>query len=114
MKKTAAKTHHYALLVEWSEEDQIWIGRCPELFFGGVHGRDRTKVYAELCEVVDEHVALARKDNAPLPDALAGKSFSGKFILRTSSEHHRLLALRALQNGDSLNSYLVKKLQAVS
>jgi predicted HicB family RNase H-like nuclease len=43
----------------------------------------------------------------------AGKNFSGKFILRTSPELHRALALRALQAGDSLNNFVVKKLQAV-
>lgn len=111
MKKKNTATPRYSLLVEWSDEDQIWIGRCPELFLGGVHGSDRAKVYAELCEAVDEHIAIAKADGTALPEALAGKSFSGKFILRTSAEHHRLLAIRALQEGDSLNSYVVKKLQ---
>jgi predicted RNase H-like HicB family nuclease len=104
---------HYALLVEWSEEDQTWIGRCPELFFGGVHGSDRAKVYAELCQAVDEHIALAEAGGAALPDALASKEFSGKFLLRTSPEHHRMLALLALREGVSLNSYAVKRLVPV-
>lgn len=113
MKKTkSAPTPRYTLLVEWSDEDQTWIGRCPELFLGGVHGSDRARVYEELCEAVDEHIKIAEQDGAPLPDAMAGKTFSGKFVLRTSPDHHRMLALRALQSGDSLNSYVVKKLQA--
>lgn len=111
MKKKNDNAPRYSLLVEWDAEDQFWIGRCPELFFGGVHGTDRLKVYAELCEAVDEHLARAAEDGRPLPDALSGKSFSGKFILRTTPEHHRLLALRALQERDSLNNYVVKKLQ---
>ena len=28
----------YVKLVAWSEEDQCYIGRCPGLMFGGVHG----------------------------------------------------------------------------
>ena len=98
------QTPNYSLLVEWSPEDQTWIGRCPELFIGGVHGPSRVRVYAELCEAVDEHLAIAAEDGTPLPEPLAGKEYSGKFVLRTSPEHHRLLALRALQAGASLNS----------
>ena len=89
----------------------MWIGTCPELFFGGIHGADQAKVYAELCQAVEEHIALIREDGAAMPKAFAGKEFSGKFILRTSPEHHRLLTLRAMQHGDSLNSYVVKKLK---
>jgi predicted HicB family RNase H-like nuclease len=112
MKKKNIKPHPYVMIVEWSDEDQLWIGCCPELFFGGVHGKDREKVYAELCRAVDEHIEIAKSDNAPLPPALAGKEFSGKFILQTTPEHHQLLALRALQTGDSLNNYVVKKLKS--
>ena len=111
MKQKASKPHPYTLLVEWSDEDKVWIGTCPELFFGGIHGADQAKVYAELCQAVEEHIALIREDGAAMPKAFAGKEFSGKFILRTSPEHHRLLTLRALQHGDSLNSYVVKKLK---
>lgn len=111
MKKKTAPDHPYTLIVEWSDPDQVWIGRCPELFFGGVHGHDRRQVYAELVTAVDEHIALAKADGTRLPEPLAGKEFSGKFILRTSPEHHRMLALRALQAGNSLNAYMVKKLQ---
>jgi predicted HicB family RNase H-like nuclease len=109
MKKN--KAPKYTLLVEWSEEDQTFIGRCPELFLGGVHGPDRAKVYAELCEAVDEHIAIAAQDGTPLPEALAGKKFSGKFILRTTPQLHRDLAIQALSAGDSLNNFVVKKLQ---
>jgi len=111
MKKKARPAPHYTLLVEWSAEDRVWIGRCPELFHGGVHGSDRAKVYAELCQAVDEHLAIAAADGTPLPAALAGKTFSGKFVLRITPEQHRLLALRALQAGDSLNNFVVKQLE---
>jgi predicted HicB family RNase H-like nuclease len=99
------------MIVEWSDEDEVWIGRCPELFLGGVHGDDRAEVYAELCQAVDENIAIAKEDGLPLPTALAGKKFSGKFILRTTPDMHRLLTLRAMQEGESLNNYVVKKLQ---
>ncbi len=101
----------YALLVEWSDEDRCFIGRCPELFLGGVHGPDRATVYAELCQTVEEWIAILQGDGKELPAPLAGKDYSGKFVLRVAPGLHRLLALRALAEGDSLNTYVVKKLQ---
>jgi hypothetical protein len=35
----------YLKLVAWSEEDQCYVGRCPDLMLGGVHGSDETAVY---------------------------------------------------------------------
>jgi predicted RNase H-like HicB family nuclease len=57
----------YSLRVDWSEEDQVWIGRCPELFGGGVHGSDRLAVYEELCQAVDEMIEDAARTGVPLP-----------------------------------------------
>jgi hypothetical protein len=48
----------YPKFVVWSEEDQVFVGRCPALFFGGVHGMDEGKVYEELCDVVGEWIEL--------------------------------------------------------
>jgi predicted RNase H-like HicB family nuclease len=57
----------YALVVEWDAIDQIYIGRCPELFGGGVHGTDREKVFAELCVAVDEVMEASARLGLPLP-----------------------------------------------
>jgi len=44
------------------------VGYCPDLFIGGVcHGKDENKVYAELCELVDEDIAQRRRAKQPLP-----------------------------------------------
>ena len=58
----------YEKIVVWSEEDQIFIGTCPELFYGGVHGDDAVKVFKELCEVVDEWIEIFKEDGKPLPE----------------------------------------------
>ena len=58
----------YEKIVVWSEEDQIFIGTCPELFYGGVHGDDAVEVFKELCEVVDEWIEIFREDGKPLPE----------------------------------------------
>ena len=39
----------YVKIVEWSEEDECFVGSCPGLFYGGCHGDDEQAVFAELC-----------------------------------------------------------------
>ena len=57
----------YVKIVEWSEEDQCYVGSAPGLMYGGCHGSDEKKVFDELCEVVEETIALYRKDGKELP-----------------------------------------------
>jgi predicted HicB family RNase H-like nuclease len=108
IKEQAAR---YVKFVGWSEEDQCFIGRCPELFTGGVHGNDEAKVYKELCEAAEEWIELLHKDGTPLPEtATNSKEYSGKFVLRMEPAMHRRLAAKALAAGESLNSFCAKAL----
>lgn len=66
----------YAKIVEWSDEDQCYVGSAPGLIFGGCHGSDETEVFAELCEIVEEAVALYRADGKPLQPPTAGRDFA--------------------------------------
>ena len=63
----------YAKVVEWSEEDQCYVGTSPGLILGGVHGPDERAVFDELCRVVEEAIALYREDGKPLPPPTAGR-----------------------------------------
>lgn len=58
----------YEKIVYWSDEDQLFIGMCPDLFYGGVHGDDPVKVFKELLEVVDEWVVIFEQDGKALPE----------------------------------------------
>ncbi len=62
-------TDAYEKIVYWSEEDEVFIGVCPEFFGGGVHGDDPEAVFKELLEVVDEWAEIFRQDGKPLPEA---------------------------------------------
>ena len=70
----------YAKIVEWSEEDQCYVGSSPGLILGGCHGPDEKAVFAELCEVVDEAIALYKKDGKPLPPATSGRDYANKML----------------------------------
>ena len=100
----------YLKIVEWSEEDQCYVGRSPGLFLGGVHGDDEAEVYRELCQAVEEWIAIHKADGDPLPPPTAGKNYSGKFVLRVGPELHEQLAIKAFTAGDSLNSFAKKRL----
>ncbi len=57
---------HYHKWVEWSEEDHVYVGRCPDLITG-IHGDDPIRLYSELCEVVEEVVNYLETTGRPLP-----------------------------------------------
>ncbi|MDB6039655.1 MAG: HicB family protein [Verrucomicrobiales bacterium] len=110
-KEVKERAARYIKFVEWSQEDNCFIGRCPELFAGAVHGGDEAKVYGDLCDTVDEWIQLLHKDGVLPPEpATDPKKFSGKFVLRIEPALHRRLAAKALASGESLNSFCVKKL----
>ncbi len=46
----------YLTFVRWSEEDQLNVGYCPDLFpAGGVcHGSTSVEAYGRLCEIVED------------------------------------------------------------
>ena len=66
----------YAKVVEWSEEDQCYVGTAPGLIYGGCHGDDEQEVFKELCEIVEEVVEMIKADGKPLPPSTTGRDFA--------------------------------------
>ena len=52
--KPSDKYHRW---VAWSEEDQVYIGRCPDLFAGGVHDSDPIHCAERLQDAIDDVAA---------------------------------------------------------
>ena len=61
----------YVKIVEWSEEDNCYVGSAPGLILGGCHGDDERAVFTELCQIVEEAIALYEQD---------GKTTTGRDI----------------------------------
>lgn len=101
----------YLKIVEWSEEDGCYIGTCPGMMLGGIHGRDEAAVYRELCQTVDEWIKIHEADGAPLPSPTADRDFSGKFVVRVGKDLHKELAIHAACEQQSLNAYCVRLLR---
>ena len=102
----------YLKIVEWSDEDKCYVGSVPGWIGKCCHGNDEMKVYKKVCEIVDEWIEIYNKDKRPLPPP-TNKNYSGKFVLRTGSDLHKALTVRALNEGESLNRFVVKALQKV-
>ena len=68
----------YVKIVEWSDEDQCYVGSSPGLIFGGCHGDNEREVFGELCRLVEEVIELFQKDGNPLPPATSGRDFANK------------------------------------
>ena len=68
----------YVKIVAWSNEDECYVGSCPGLLLGGCHGADEQGVFAELCAIVEETIALYHADGRPLPPPTAGPDLANK------------------------------------
>lgn len=66
----------YAKIVEWSEEDQCFVGSAPGLVYGGCHGSDEREVFDQLCQIVGEVIELYKKEGKPLPPPTAGRDLA--------------------------------------
>lgn len=66
----------YAKIVEWSEEDQCFVGSAPGLLYGGCHDPDEKQVFADLCEIVDEANELYQQEGKSLPPPTAGRDLA--------------------------------------
>ena len=56
----------YHKWVEWSNEDQTYVGKCPDIITG-IHGDDPVRLYAELCQVVEDVVRHFKAEGRSLP-----------------------------------------------
>ena len=56
----------YHKWVEWNNEDQVYLDRCPDLITG-IHGDEPIQLYAELCGVVEDDIRHFESEERPLP-----------------------------------------------
>jgi len=68
----------YVKIVEWSDEDECFVGQCPGIIGPCCHGTDETEVYRQLCQIVDEWIDRLRREGKPLPPPTAGRNVAGQ------------------------------------
>jgi predicted RNase H-like HicB family nuclease len=70
----------YAKIVEWSDEDQCYVGSAPGLIYGGCHSDDEQQVFEELCQIVEEAIELYKQDGRPLPPPTSGRDLANTLL----------------------------------
>lgn len=101
---------NYIKLVEWSIKDNTYVGTCPGTDIV-VNGDDEVKTYNATCKAVAKWIIEQTAKNKKLPETIIDKEYSGKFIIRIEPSLHKLIALKALCAGISINAYCINKLE---
>jgi predicted RNase H-like HicB family nuclease len=68
----------YVKIVEWSDEDQCYVGSAPGLIYGGCHGTDEKSVFEHLCSIVEEAIELYKADGKALPPSTSGRDYANR------------------------------------
>ncbi len=70
----------YLKIVEWSDEDNCFIGQCPGIIGPCCHGNDEIEVYKELCQIVEEWLEIAKRENKKLPPPTVGNGIAQQVL----------------------------------
>ena len=97
----------YTYRVEWSPHYHQYVGACVEL----PHLRREAPTAREAVEAIEqavtEHVECLRRCGDTPPTPLSERRYSGTIVVRTSAELHARLVLEAIEQGVSMNQWIV-------
>lgn len=100
----------YTYRITWSEDDQEFAGLCIEFPSLSWLARSPEAALKGIRRIVNEAVQDMESNGELPPTPISGKSYSGKFIVRIPPEVHRALAIKAAEEGISLNRLVSSKL----
>ena len=106
----ALKRDKYTYRVTWTEDDQEYVGLCAEFPSLSWLAATPEAALKGIREVVAEVVQDMQANGERIPEPIAHKQYSGKFMVRVPPEVHRSLAVQAAEAGVSLNRLASAKL----
>jgi len=104
------KNDRYTYRVTWSQDDRQYVGLCAEFPSLSWMASTPEGALRGIRRVVAEVVRDLEGNEEKVPEPLACKPFSGKFMVRVPPEVHRNLAIQAVESGVSLNRIASTKL----
>jgi predicted HicB family RNase H-like nuclease len=106
----ALKNDRYTYRVTWSGDDKEYVGLCAE--FPSLSWLSATPEAAlrGIRKLVAEAVSDMESNDEIVPEPIASRQYSGKFMVRVPPDVHRNLAIRAAESGISLNRVVSSKL----
>ncbi len=106
----AIKDDHYTYRVTWSEEDNDYVGLCAEFPSLSWLAKSPEGSLKGIRDVVAEVIKDMQETGEEIPQPLANKNYSGKFMVRIPPEVHRSLAIQAAESGVSINRLVSSRL----
>jgi len=108
--KLIIQTDYYTYRITWSDEDGEYVGLCAE--FPSLSWLDKTLEAAlqGIRKLVAAAVLDMESNNENVPQPLALKSYSGKFMVRIPPNIHRDIAIQAAEAKVSINRVVSAKL----
>jgi predicted HicB family RNase H-like nuclease len=106
----ALENDRYTYRVTWSEDDNEYVGLCAE--FPGLSWLAKKPEVAlkGIRKLVEDVARDMHKEGEAVPEPIACKQYSGKFMVRVPPQVHRKLAIQAAESGVSLNRLASSKL----
>jgi predicted HicB family RNase H-like nuclease len=104
------KNDHYTYRVTWDEEDGEYVGLCVEFPSLSWLASEPETALQGIRQVVADVVADLQANGELIPEPLAVRKYSGRFMVRIPPDLHRRLALEAAESGVSLNRLAADKL----
>ncbi len=104
------KNDHYTYRVTWSEDDQEHVGLCAEFPSLSWLAPGPEAALNGIRQLVSDVVADLRASGEIVPEPIAARRYTGKFVVRVPPEVHRRLVLEAAEAGVSLNRVVSAKL----
>ena len=104
------KNDRYTYRITWSEDDNEYVCLCAE--FASLSWLSTTPEAAlkGIRKLVADIVKDFESNNETVPEPIACRRYSGKFMVRVPPDVHRNLAIRAAESGISLNRIVSSKL----
>ena len=105
---------HYTYRITWSSEDNEHVGLCAEFPSLSWLAPTPDEALDGIQRLVRECLADMHTTGEAVPQAIADRTYSGKFIVRVPPESHRDLAIQAAEQGVSLNRHVSARLAKTS
>ena len=94
---------HYTYRITWSAEDGEHVGLCAEFPSLSWLAATPGEALSGIRRLVSDCVSDMRANAEPVPEPMADRVYSGKFMVRVPPETHRALAVGAAEQGVSMN-----------
>lgn len=101
---------HYTYRVEWSADDQEFVGTVAEMPSLSWLAESQAEALTGIVELVRDVTAELAEAGEAVPVPFSERRYSGEFKVRVPPELHRALAVRAAEEHVSLNRLVSMKL----